>query len=159
MSSDAIVLQVDGFALYRDPSDGAFRVRDIDLAERLGYAQPRMIRRLIKTLTETGELAGIHVRSVVERTSMPRGGEPWERFMLLDRAIEEVPPERAAEVLPLVTSTAMTVIRQLMGQKTQLEAFAAIERTRELVEAARKPQPAPLAKGEVTAEEEGPSPC
>lgn len=68
--------------------------------------------------------------------------EPWERFMLLSHAIEEVPLERAGELLAPVTSTAMTVVRQLMGQKTRLEAFMAIERTRELVEAARKGTPA-----------------
>jgi hypothetical protein len=71
----AIVLHVDGFALHREPTDGEFRIRDIDLAERLGYDQPRTIRRLIKSMCETGELSTVHVRSVVDRTSMPRGGE------------------------------------------------------------------------------------
>lgn len=71
---DSIVLQVDGFALHREARDGEFRVRDIDLAERLGYDRPRSIRELIARMIETGELYGVHERRTVRRTSMPRGG-------------------------------------------------------------------------------------
>jgi hypothetical protein len=74
-TATGMVLQVDGFALHRDGGDGEFRVRDIELAERLGYDRPRVIRELIATMVETGELPGIHVRRAVRRTSMPRGGE------------------------------------------------------------------------------------
>lgn len=43
---------------------------------------------------------------------------PWDRFWMLDRLCEEVPPDRAAEVLPLMTSTAMVVIRHVLGRVT-----------------------------------------
>lgn len=72
--SEAIVLQVDGFALYREATDGEFRVRDVDLAERFGYDEPRAIRKLISRMIETGELAGVHMRDTVSRISKPRGG-------------------------------------------------------------------------------------
>jgi|GEM_PF-3877653 len=67
MISDAIVLQVDGLALQRDPADGEFRIRDIELASRLGYDQPRDIRKLISRMVETGELSGFHMRATVAR--------------------------------------------------------------------------------------------
>lgn len=73
-----IVIHVDGFALHRE-SDGEFRIRDIDLAERLGYDQPRDIRKLILRMVETGETPAIHVRATVARTSMPRGGQKETR--------------------------------------------------------------------------------
>lgn len=63
---------------------------------------------------------------------------PWERFMLLSHAVEDVPAEAAAEVLPLMTDCAMRVVRSLMGHITQAEAYAAIERTRIAIEDARR---------------------
>lgn len=74
MSGTGIVLQIDGFALHRESRDGEFRIRDIDLAERLGYERPRKIRELIGSMVGTGELPEIQTRPVVGRSSMPRGG-------------------------------------------------------------------------------------
>lgn len=62
----AIVLHVDGFALERDVT-GGFRIRDIDLAERLGYDHPRDIRKLIARMAERGELEAVSIRATVER--------------------------------------------------------------------------------------------
>lgn len=76
-STESIVLQVDGFPMHRE-ADGSFRIRDIDLAERLGYDEPRAIRKLISRMVERGELPDVHVRDTVSRTSMPRGGERVE---------------------------------------------------------------------------------
>ena len=64
---------------------------------------------------------------------------PWDRFWMLDRLCEEVPPERAAEVLPLVTSTAMVVIRHVLGRVTDAEAFAHIDRARLAIMKTRRP--------------------
>ena len=58
---------------WADTSGGDVLVRDIDAAARLGFAEPRMIRKLIKRIWPENQ--GVHVRSTVERTSMPRGGE------------------------------------------------------------------------------------
>jgi hypothetical protein len=73
MSAQEMVVQVDGFAMHREP-DGTFRIRDIDLAERLGFDRPRDIRKLISRMVEKGTLPNVHVRATVARTSMPRGG-------------------------------------------------------------------------------------
>ncbi len=65
--SSSIVLQVDGLALERDGGDGEFRIRDVELAERLGYDRPRKIRELIKSMIDTGELPGLLPRPAVGR--------------------------------------------------------------------------------------------
>ena len=70
----SVVRVVDGWPLDVTNSEDP-RVRDVDLAERLGFAEPRMIRKLVKRMMDDQELIGVHVRSTVERTSMPRGGE------------------------------------------------------------------------------------
>ncbi len=68
-----MVVQVDGFALHRE-ADGAFRIRDVDLAEHLGYDRPRAIRELIVRMVETGELSGISCRRTVARQPVgPKG--------------------------------------------------------------------------------------
>ncbi len=43
------------------------RVRDLDLAERLGYARPREIRHLIRGLIEAGKLLDVAMRGAVQR--------------------------------------------------------------------------------------------
>lgn len=52
--------------------DGVVRVRDVDVAELLGYERPRKVRELIER--NMAFLSGIHVRPTVGRTSMPNGG-------------------------------------------------------------------------------------
>ena len=50
-------------------------VRDVDLARRLGYPVPRMIRKLITKLVRTGRLGRVERRSSQERQSTGNGGE------------------------------------------------------------------------------------
>ena len=69
---DEIVLQVDGFAMQR-AVDGAFRIRDIDLAERLGYDEPRAIRKLISRMVERGLLPHVLARDTVSRIEKNKG--------------------------------------------------------------------------------------
>lgn len=59
-------------SVWADASDEEPRIRDTDLASWLGYAEPRMVRKLIKRMWPGNK--GPHVRSTVERTSMPKGG-------------------------------------------------------------------------------------
>ena len=68
MGDRAIV--VAGWALMPPANDiDEPRVRDTDLAERLGYDRPRKIREIIMRMIESGELSGLHVRPAVGRTS------------------------------------------------------------------------------------------
>lgn len=72
METKDIVLHVDGFALQRD-HDGAFRVRDIDLAERLGFDRPRNIRQLIGRMVDEGYLPNVSMRATVQRIEKKAG--------------------------------------------------------------------------------------
>lgn len=65
--------------------------------------------------------------------------EPHERFMLLASALEEVPPERAADVLSVSMSAACIVLRQVLGKVDKASAYAAVDRARVAVSLARSP--------------------
>lgn len=90
MTSDSIVLQVDGLALQRDPSDGAFRIRDIELAERLGYDEPRAIRKLIERMAERGELPGVQVRDTVSRQPVGPKGRGVREFAVSEYWLDRI---------------------------------------------------------------------
>lgn len=64
--------------------------------------------------------------------------EPWERFLNLSHALDDVPYERAGDVLPAFTSASWAVIRHLAGAGTSALAYAAIERARVVIAAARR---------------------
>lgn len=102
MNQDAIVLQVDGLALQRSVSDGEFRIRDVDLAERLRYDEPRAIRKLIARMIETGELAGVQMRDTVSRIEKTRGVE--------HRAVTEYWLDRIEALLVVMRSDAPNAI-------------------------------------------------
>jgi hypothetical protein len=68
MRVDSWTLATTGF------EDGQPRVRDLELAEHLGYERPRKVRDLIRRLAEEGKLPAVYVRPTVGRTSMPNGG-------------------------------------------------------------------------------------
>lgn len=61
------------------------RVRDIDLAERNGYARPRTIRTLVKAYLASGDLSQDEVCCTVQQTSA-RGGRPGTEFWLSEAA-------------------------------------------------------------------------
>lgn len=56
------------------------RVRDVDLAERLGFRRPRKVRELIQR--SLSELQRYGVCPTVGRTSGPRGGRPTQEYLL-----------------------------------------------------------------------------
>lgn len=99
MNSDSIVLQIDGLALQRDATDGAFRIRDIELAERLGYDRPRVIRELIRRMVERGDLPGISMRRTVERIEKKGAARGIE-----ERAVEEFWLDRIEALLVIMKS-------------------------------------------------------
>lgn len=60
--------------------DGEPRARDLDIAERLGFSNPLMIRKLIERHAEG--LSHFGVISTVEKTSGKKGGRPANEFWL-----------------------------------------------------------------------------
>ncbi len=69
--------------------------------------------------------------------------DPSERFYVLTLKLEDVDPQHAAELLPLVARTANVVLRQVRGQVTHAEADAHIARANRAVDAVRRTTPAP----------------
>ncbi len=99
--SNAIVLQVDGLALQRDAVDGEFRIRDVELAVRLGYDRPRKIRELIRSMAETGELSGVRMRPAVGRIEKRGAIQGVE-----ERAVDEYWLDRIEALLVVMRSDA-----------------------------------------------------
>lgn len=62
------------WTLTKLADDDVPRIRDIDLAERLGFGQPRMIRKMIARHVAAGNI-GPQSRSTVERQRTRHGGE------------------------------------------------------------------------------------
>lgn len=68
-------------------------VVDTELAERLGYERPRVIKDLIKRLAEDPGFGRICVRRTIRRTQMPTGGireTPVDEFLLTEEQALEV---------------------------------------------------------------------
>lgn len=90
------------------------RVRDVDLAVRLGYERPAKIRELIRRLVSSGSLNGFGVIPTVGQTS-ERGGRPATEYWLTEEqalmvvARSETP--KATEILRAVIDVFMAVKR------------------------------------------------
>lgn len=67
------IIHIGDFEFHSDDEDP--RLRDTDLAKKLGYERPRDIRELIERMVGEEEIDAPHVRRAVRRTSMPRGGD------------------------------------------------------------------------------------
>jgi hypothetical protein len=81
--SSAIVRteQVDGWTLGFASQGDEPRVRDLDLAARLGFSRSRTIRDLIERLVRDGKLSNVEVCRTVQQTS---GGRPGREFWLTE---------------------------------------------------------------------------
>lgn len=88
--------------------EGEPRVRDLDLADRLGFDRPRDIRKLVER--NMLEIRDFGVCATVAQTSGARGGRPsteyWlnEEQALLVSSLSDAP--RAAEVRSIMTRCA-----------------------------------------------------
>ena len=121
-----IIVRIDGWDLVKEDGSSEPRIRDLDLAARLQYREPRLIRKLIKRLIDDGFLSGIHVRSTVERTSMPRGGvrettlqeyhlTEAEALLVISRSETEV----ATKIMQEVIDVYISVRRGLLSAPNQ----------------------------------------
>jgi hypothetical protein len=78
--STSIVVNVEGWTLSRFDTDEEPRVRDLDLAERLGYERPRDVRDLIKRLVSDGKLGEVFCRTAPQNGR----GRPSTEFWLTE---------------------------------------------------------------------------
>lgn len=83
--TEPTTLTIEGVELA--VTDGEPRMRDLDIGTKIGLAQPRDIRKLIKRYIKSGDLQGVDVRATVARTQMPTGGfreTPVDEFWLTE---------------------------------------------------------------------------
>lgn len=118
------------------------RIRDLDLAERLGYARRHNIRDLIRRLIASGELRDVHVVRTVRKTQMPgksgvREVEVDEFWLTEDQALFIVArseTEIAGQLLREVIEVFRLAIRGLLtpgrahGAEARLAMFLLTER-------------------------------
>lgn len=67
-------VHVRGYDMTVWQSDEEPRIRDLDLAERLGFERLREVRTLIKRLEKDGEITDLYMRCTMQRISKPNGG-------------------------------------------------------------------------------------
>lgn len=94
------------------------RIRDIDLAERLGYERPEAIRDLIKRLIRDGKLNDNEVFRVVRKTSELGGRPPTEFWLTEAQALKVIAKSEAAMADPILDDMIrvyMAVRRGLIG--------------------------------------------
>lgn len=65
---------VAGWAMTAWVNDAEPRIRDTDLAERLGHDRPRDVRKMVARLEKEGEISEIYMRATVALISKPNGG-------------------------------------------------------------------------------------
>lgn len=80
------IVSIRGYKL--SVQNGEPMVKDLDLAERLGFGRPRDIRALIKRMVDSGSLKPETVCATVSQT--PNGGRPSTIYHLTEKAVLKV---------------------------------------------------------------------
>lgn len=105
------LIHVEGWPLALAAGDEEPRVRDLDLAERLGYANPYKIRELIARLCEAGKLPVAEVLPAVGKTPGTPGtpGRPGREFWLTEAAALKVTAKSETEIADTVLDEVIRV--------------------------------------------------
>lgn len=131
-----MVLHEAGLEFRSD--DGEPRIRDLDLAEKLGYERPRKIRDIIR---EAEKVNGFGICPVSGRNHDGGRGRPADEYWLTERQALFVTTrsgtERAAEVTMLLVDAFLAVREQIRRDE---QAFKTIPQR--LIEALLLPKPA-----------------
>lgn len=132
----AMVLHEAGLEFRSD--DGEPRIRDLDLAERLGYERPRKIRDVIR---EAQKVNGFGICPASGQNHDGGRGRPAEEFWLTERQALFVTTrsgtEEAAEVTMLLVDAFIAVREQIRRDEHALKTIP-----RRLIEALLLPKPA-----------------
>ena len=86
----ADVIDTMGLRVRDDFEDKEPRIRDLELAKRLGYANPYNIRKLIRQLADAGKLPSVCQFSHSENRSDGRPSKPGHEFWLDERSAIKV---------------------------------------------------------------------
>lgn len=115
------IVRIDGWPIAKAGfDDGVPRIRDVDLAERLGYGRPADIRELVRRLIASKKLNEI----ALIRTVRKSGGRPAEEFWLTEEqalfvaARSETP--RAVLILKAIIDVFMAARRDAENKKREV---------------------------------------
>ena len=121
----------DAFIFDVPCSDNEPRIRDLDLAEKLGFTQPRDIRKLIKRFVSAGDLPGVDWRATVARQSTGNGAsreyttqEAWLTEAQALFVIAKSETEKAKHLLREMIAVVMLVRRGLLRMSANDELAA-----------------------------------
>lgn len=118
-------------------TDGEPRIRDLDLAEKLGYEHPHRIRELIE---KNSNRLGVLTRTV--KTSGRAGGRPGIEYWLTERqalfVTTQSRTERAADISMMLVDAFIAVRRQIAHDEQALKTIP-----RRLIDALLLPAPSP----------------
>lgn len=100
-------MQIHGFQLNAE--SGEPMIRDTELAEKLGYAAPRNIRKIVRRMLKSGSLSPESMRSTVERI---QNGNTIECFYLSERAALKVIARSETSAADKITDEVIDVFIQ-----------------------------------------------
>lgn len=100
------IVSIHGYTIVHH--NGEPMIEDLELAKRLGYAEPRMIRRLIKNMLERGQLKPEQVCAGAAQTS-DKGGRPATVFHLGEFACLKVTTQAGTEKADEITDEIIRV--------------------------------------------------
>jgi hypothetical protein len=127
------IIEVSGWTLvaWTGRNEEEPRVRDIDLAERLGYERPRVIRELIERLIESGKLNDSDVRRTVRRTLVGVAERDVEELWLTEaQALKVVAKSETAKADAMLDEMILVyrlARRGLLPQQAPLDVAALVE--------------------------------
>jgi len=99
------VISIQGYDLHL--IDDKPMVKDLDLAERLGFSRDRDIRKIIKRLIDSGSIMVNEVCDTVAQT--PSGGRPSKVYFLGEKAVLKVITKSETEKADQITDEMIDV--------------------------------------------------
>lgn len=125
MSNDMVrFVEVQGWQVaVEGVGDAEEKIRDLDLGEKLGYARPRDIRKLIERLMKEGRLPGVYVRAIWRAREMPNGGtrqEEVQEYWLNERQALKVIAKSETDIADKILDQVNDVFIQVRRNKVAL---------------------------------------
>lgn len=128
------VISIKGYTLHVHNNEPM--VQDLELAKKLGYKEPRAIKKLIKRMVEAGQLAPETVWDTVSQT--PSGGRPSQVYHLSEKAALKVITRSETTIADQITDEMIDVfIDARQGKPKQRHVDPLIAKNRQAVSIAR----------------------
>ena len=126
-------VSIQGYTLHMHSNEPM--VGDLELAERLGYAQPRDIRKLVKRLLESGRVSPSEVRATVAR--LPNGSDSTS-FHLGEKATLKIIVKSETEKADQITDEIIDVFIEARSGKTPVAELSRMDILKMAIESEQK---------------------